>query len=328
MNPDTSRAWTAEITVAPGPGPVAWAHFTDHYVMSPWQVEGETLIRALTAPGTGSVVTASRNAGGIDDADIRVQVTSADPLDDSALDSVIETLGQALGLADDVSDFYSTVVPSDPVLSAAAAHGLRGARLKTSPGVFEAIVAALASQNVHFSRTFRVMACLTESLGVPVEHPRGVAYTFPTPDALADASDDLLRSCGLGYRARLLRGLVTRVIDSGIDLDALRDEPNTDTVREALMELPGVGPFTADLVLSVGFRRPAFHLDSYTRTIFETLYKLPPDDDAMLQFVERRFGRWKHYAMLLLTTDTEQWATELGVEFPIRSAASYRLPDT
>ena len=102
MNPDTSGAWTAEITVAPGPGPVAWAHFTDHYVMSLWQVEGETLIRALTAPGTGSVVTASRNAGGVDDADIRVQVTSADPLDDSALDSVIETLGQALGLADDV----------------------------------------------------------------------------------------------------------------------------------------------------------------------------------------------------------------------------------
>lgn len=221
MNPDTSGAWTAEITVAPAPGPVAWAHFTDHYVMSPWQVEGETLIRALTAPGTGSVVTASRNAGGVDDADIRVQVTSADPLDDSALDSVIETLGQALGLADDVSDFYSTVVPSDPVLSAAAAHGLRGARLKTSPGVFEAIVAALASQNVHFSRTFRAMACLTESLGVPVEHPRRVAYTFPTPDALADASDDLLRSCGLGYRVRLLRGLVTRLVDTGIDLDAL-----------------------------------------------------------------------------------------------------------
>ena len=31
--------------------------------------------------------------------------------------------------------------------------------------------------------------------------------------------------------------------------------------------------------------------------------------------------------MLLLTTDTERWAPSLGVDFPIKSGASYRLPD-
>ncbi len=47
----------------------------------------------------------------------------------------------------------------------------------------------------------------------------------------------------------------------------------------------------------------------------------------MKAFVDTQFGRWKHYAMLLLTTDTAHWVPSLGVEFPIRSGVSYRLPD-
>jgi 3-methyladenine DNA glycosylase/8-oxoguanine DNA glycosylase len=192
--------------------------------------------------------------------------------------------------------------------------------------VFEAVVAAVASQNVHFSRTYQVMDRLTRRFGQPVPYPGGIAYTFPTVEVLAHSAEDDLRSSGLGYRAPVLRALARTIFDEGVDLQRLRQVPDTASIRDALMELPGVGPFTADLVLSIGFRRASFHLDSYTKTILEVLYGVEPDETTMKDFVDKQFGRWKHYAMLLLTTDTDRWAPSLGTDFPIKSGASYRAP--
>ena len=318
--------WSRELTLASQPGPVQWRHFTDHYVIAPWQADGGNLIRALVQPDGQAIVTISRNAGSVEAPDLRVRVSAESRLDAGALEWVTERLGTALGVMDDVTEFYDVIVPADRVLSAAAAYGLRGARLRNPPDVFEAVVTALASQNVHFSRTFQVMDQLTRRFGRSVAYPDGTAHTFPTAEELAQATEEDLRASGLGYRAPLLRALAAKVVDTGIDLQGLRDDPDTASVRDALLELPGVGPFTADLVLSIGFRRSAFHLDSYTTAILEVLYGLEPDKATMKTFVDTQFGRWKHYAMLLLTTDTDRWATSLGIDFPIKSGASYRLP--
>ncbi len=319
--------WSQEVKLPSHRGPVQWSHFTDHYVMAPWQAEGGNLIRALAQPNGHPVVTVSRNVGSVEAPDLRVLISADSHLHATAVEWVVHTLGETLGLMDDVTEFYDVVVPADRVLSAAAAYGLRGARLRTAPDVFEAVVAALASQNVHFSRTYQVMDRLTRRFGRPVAYPGGIAHTFPAVEVLAHSTEEDLRSCGLGYRGPVLHALARRILDEGADLQGLREDPDTASIRDALMELPGVGPFTADLVLSIGFRRASFHLDSYTETILEVLYGLEPDEATMKAFVDRQFGRWKHYAMLLLTTDTDRWAPSLGVDFPIKSGASYRLPD-
>ncbi len=318
--------WSQQLELPSQPGPVQWRHFTDHYVMAPWQAEGGNLIRALVRPDGDPVVTVSRNVGSVEAPDLRVVIYADSDLVETAVEWVVDALGEALGLMDDVTEFYDVIVPADRVLAAAAAYGLRGARLRTSPDVFEAIVAAVASQNVHFSRTYQVMDRLTRSFGHPVSYPGGIAHTFPTVEVLAHSTEDDLRSSGLGYRAPVLRALARTIFDEGVDLQRLRQDPDTASIRDALMELPGVGPFTADLVLSIGFRRASFHLDSYTKTILEVLYGVEPDETTMKDFVDKQFGRWKHYAMLLLTTDTDRWAPSLGTDFPIRSGASYRAP--
>ncbi len=319
--------WSQELKLPSRPGPVQWRHFTDHYVIAPWQAEGGNLVRALVKPDGHPVVTVSRNLGSVEAPDLRVLISADSDLHATAVKWVVHTLGEALGLMDDVTEFYDVIVPADRVLSAAAAYGLRGARLRIPPEVFEAVVAALASQNVHFSRTYQVMDCLTRRFGRPVAYAGGIAHTFPTAEALAHSTEEDLRSCRLGYRAPFLRALAGNILDGGVDLQRLREDPDNASIRDALLELPGVGPFTADLVLSIGFRRASFHLDSYTKTILEVLYGLEPDEATMKAFVDRQFGRWKHYAMLLLTTDTDRWAPSLGVEFPIKSGASYRLPN-
>ena len=318
--------WSQQLKLPSQPGPVQWRHFTDHYVMAPWQAEGGNLIRALVRPDGDPVVTVSRNVGSIEAPDLRVLIYADSDLPEVAAESVVDALGEALGLMDDVTEFYDVIVPADRVLAAAAAHGLRGARLRTSPDVFEAVVAAVASQNVHFSRTYQVMDRLSTRFGRPVPYPGGIAHTFPSVEAIAHSTEEDLRWSGLGYRAPVLRTLAGKILDEGVDLQRLRHDPDTGYIRDALMELPGVGPFTADLVLSIGFRRASFHLDSYTKTILEVLYGVKPDETKMTAFVDTQFGSWKHYAMLLLTTDTDRWAPSLGMDFPIKSGASYRTP--
>lgn len=294
--------------------------------MAPWSADGERLLRPLITPHGRPVAVVANNAGSTEQPAIHVDIESLEPLDATAVNWVIATLTSSLALDDDVTEFYDNVVPNDPILDAASTYGLRGARLKTSPTVFEAVVAALASQNVHFSRTYLVMDRLVRTFGIPVHAGDTTIYTFPDPATIAKADDYALRACGLGYRSRLLSGLANQILEHDIDLDALRSDPDTNRVRTALIDLFGIGPFTADLVLSIGFRRPAFHLDSFTRAILTTFYDQPDDDDRLAAFVETRFGSWKHYAMLLLTTDTHLWARGLGIDFPIRSEANYRLP--
>lgn len=52
--------------------------------------------------------------------------------------------------------------------------------------------------------------------------------------------------------------------------------------REALMQLPGVGRKTANVVLSVAFNEPAFAVDTHVERISKRLGLADPKDDALM----------------------------------------------
>src|ERR1044071_1717671 len=79
---------------------------------------------------------------------------------------------------------------------------------------------------------------------------------FPTLAALADADehDVLAEWSGLGYyrRARTLHAAARAIA-------AASDDPNTAAVPsdlEALLDLPGIGRYTAGAIASLAFNRP------------------------------------------------------------------------
>lgn len=91
---------------------------------------------------------------------------------------------------------------------------------------------------------------------------------FPTVEALADASiDDVLKSWeGLGYyaRARNLHRAARVVMDEhGGYL------PNS---RETLLNLPGVGPYTASAVASIAFGKPHAVVDGNVLRVFSRVF--------------------------------------------------------
>jgi A/G-specific adenine glycosylase len=94
--------------------------------------------------------------------------------------------------------------------------------------------------------------------------PKYLAWleAYPTPRSLAEAplEEVLGLWCGLGYNRRAL-GLV-KAASRIASLDSFPDE------EESLLELPGVGPYTARAVLAFAFRRPVVLIETNIRSVF------------------------------------------------------------
>ncbi len=119
-----------------------------------------------------------------------------------------------------------------------------GMRVPGAVDGFELAARAVLGQQVSVAAARTFAGRLVQHCGHPLAAPRdGLTHTFPTADAVAAA--DLT---GLGLttgRTKTLRALAVAVTDGRVVLDALADR---DEVRARLLELPGIGPWTADYV--------------------------------------------------------------------------------
>lgn len=93
------------------------------------------------------------------------------------------------------------------------------------------------------------------AFGTTREHAGRAYYAYPTAEELAAADPEALRRCGLSQaKVRTLLGAAERIA-SGIlregDIEGLDD---VEAVRR-LTELPGIGPWSAQVILLRGFRR-------------------------------------------------------------------------
>ena len=76
------------------------------------------------------------------------------------------------------------------------------------------------------------------------------------PARLAEVGEERFRDAGLTrQKARYLVALATAVTDGTLDLGLLETRPDDDA-RAALIAVPGIGPWTADVYLLMALRRP------------------------------------------------------------------------
>jgi AraC family transcriptional regulator, regulatory protein of adaptative response / DNA-3-methyladenine glycosylase II len=129
---------------------------------------------------------------------------------------------------------------SDPLLAA-----LVDARPRLRvPGAwdgFELAVRAVLGQQVSVAAGRGLAERLAERHGEPLPRPVGsLERLFPSAERLAAAEIDGMPAA----RARALRALAAAVAD-GLVIDERQD---LETVRAALLELPGIGPWTIEYV--------------------------------------------------------------------------------
>lgn len=301
--------------------PYNFDYFLTHYVFQPWVVEREELVRLFEFEG-GKFVLVRVGFSKKPKPTLLIGLESKEKLTKTEEKWLVDMICWNFAVNEDVKEFYEVICKKDPVLKAASEE-IYGAHLRTDPYVFESVIGVILAQNVFFKRIYEMNRLLCEKFGERQKFDGKIYYTFPTPERLAKTDLAQIRTCKVGYRDKYIKGVAEKIIKEKINLDDLRKINDVEQIKQKLMELPGVGPYTADLAIAIGFRLPTFHLDLFSREALYTFYfngKIVPDN-KLIEFVDKRWGKWKHHAMLLLTTNTDTWAKNLGKSFRLKSAA-------
>jgi len=128
-------------------------------------------------------------------------------------------------------------------------------------------------------------------------------FSFPSPNALARATERELRKCGLGYRAKNLLATAKRVASGEADLDSWRALSERQ-LREQLCDLPGVGMKVANCVMLFAYERiAAFPIDVWIERVLRERYFVrgrKVTSKAMAAFVANYFGAHGGYAQQYL----------------------------
>jgi N-glycosylase/DNA lyase len=97
-------------------------------------------------------------------------------------------------------------------------------------------------------------------------------YNFPTVEQLADASENSLRECGLGYRAKYVQATALKIHSEKIDLEDLK-KMTYQEARKMLLEFSGVGLKVADCVLLFSLEKTeAFPVDVWVKRVILNHY--------------------------------------------------------
>jgi 3-methyladenine DNA glycosylase/8-oxoguanine DNA glycosylase len=192
------------------------------------------------------------NRGTIDDPDIRLSIRSGNP--SNAIRSELHrTVRKVLGLDMDLGSVQA-LAEGKPTLRPTAL-ALRGMRPPRYPELFEAFANVVPFQQLSLDAGVRIVGRLVERFGKYVEYDGHRHYAFPAARTVANARLEALRECGLSRgKAECLRHLA-KAIESGELTEAAISKMSTEDALQRLAELPGIGPWSAAVVLLRGFGR-------------------------------------------------------------------------
>lgn len=166
----------------------------------------------------------------------------------------------------DYSAYMDAISEKDRYLRNAAAFG-SGIRI-LNQDLWEMTVSFIISQQNNIKRIRKCIDTVCEHYGTR----RDGFYEFPTPEQLAAASEDELRSYGLGYRSRYLVGTAKMAAAGEVDLERIK-ELDYAGAREELLKLPGVGGKVADCICLFGLHHlDAFPVDTHIKQVLEAHY--------------------------------------------------------
>lgn len=170
-----------------------------------------------------------------------------------ALPAATAAIERLLGLQIDLAAFYR-LASCDSRLDDLATR-FRGLKPPRFPIVFEALLNAIACQQITLTQGIRLLNRLADARGPTVPSADPGFRALPGPTDLAPLEPEALR--GLGFSHQKARALVEAghaVLAGKLDLDALAKLD--DAAAEAcLRELRGVGRWTAEYVLLRGLGR-------------------------------------------------------------------------
>jgi DNA-3-methyladenine glycosylase II len=207
--------------------------------------------RALVL-GNAAVAVSVTQHGSVDAPVVSLDLagTSVDDTVEAVARMAVERL---LGLTVDLSGF-AAMAGADPLLDPLADR-MRGLKPPRFPAVFEALVNAVACQQLSLAVGVHLLNRLTAAYGRPVPGAVDGLHAFPRAQELATAAPGELRRLGFSRtKANTIVDVARATTDGTLDLEALRTLDDSEALAR-LTGLRGVGRWSAEYVLLRGLGR-------------------------------------------------------------------------
>lgn len=210
-------------------------------------------------------------------------------------EDLVEKLEWALGLREDLSEFYE-LASRDPLLSEFAKL-FKEWRLR-SADLWWSLVVAVCQQNASFKQGWRALHELVRVYGKSVYVENAPILRPPTPlEVLEDP--ERLRRAGLGYRAETLLRVAESIVTGVIKYEDI-NRVSVEEAESTLRRIKGVGPYTARLALALSTRRYELPpVDRWLRRIISIVYSVS-EREAEKFWIEK-WGKWSALASLAVT---------------------------
>jgi N-glycosylase/DNA lyase len=178
------------------------------------------------------------------------------------------------------------------LVSHKAALACRGLRIMRQPH-WECIASFILSPMKQVAHIRQMSHALRVAYGTKL-HGSPVP-AFPAPEILASTSEEGLRQCGLGFRAKGLLGTAKLIASGAFDPVALVTM-KTDEARTALCTLPGIGRKVANCILLFSYERlNAVPVDVWIARILGSFRSRKETPQQLERYGERLLGPYAGY---------------------------------
>jgi DNA-3-methyladenine glycosylase II len=208
------------------------------------RVVGSMLQKGMAWQGRAACLTVSFHPGHVD-AELAIDGASCSE-ERGALERMVRRM---LGLAQRIEDFEQAYRAHPQLGRLIAKHP--GLRVPLAATPFEALTWAITGQQISVSAAISIRRRLILAAGM--KHSGGLAC-HPDAAAIARMAEADLRATGLSRtKALTLVALSQRVQENLLPLDAWTETLPVDDMRQQLLLVPGIGPWTVNYVLLRGF---------------------------------------------------------------------------
>ena len=159
--------------------------------------------------------------------------------------------------------------------------------------LWETLISFIISANNNIPRIKTIIERISKTYGNKLIFQDKEYYTFPTQEELANVTVQDFRNLGLGFRDVRVYETVQKTLRKEIDLEQLEKEKDAETLRNKLLEIPGVGPKVADCIMLFSLKKyEVFPVDVWVRRVISELYfeNVEQKPQIIQKFAKEQYG--------------------------------------
>ncbi len=286
--------------------PTGWSLFT------PFEIyENDILWTATHLDSTLAGIKLSSN-GSVSNPKVLVRIFSRKEQKPDEQENVKRLIGKALGADQDLSEFYG-MARKDSILKHVI-DDLYGMHDTFSITIFPEAVLAILLQMAPLKRSNEMMACFIQKYGEVTEFEGKKILAWPTPKRISKVTDrELAENCKVGYRAKNIVSLARKLAKGDFPTSEQILEMDPDEAKKMLLELPGIGDYSADIINPHG----GFPIDVWSAEVFAKLFfdKKPHNNREAVDKVKndglKRWGKWSWMAFYYIVQDLPNLSKKL-----------------